>query len=320
MAVYTQISNDDIDFLLTQYRLGERQSCTPIAAGINNTNYLLSTDQNQYILTIVEEFSPGKEALPYIISLMKHLHKHDIPCPRVISDRHGQSVQKLQGKPALILSFLKGAEPQPITTAHCAALGDMLAQMHQASQSFSQLRENPWSIPHLLAEKDAHLKSAAQFQPELPDLLEQHFANLEKHWPTHLPQGGIHADLFPDNTLFTEDKLTGLIDFYLSAQDILAYDLAICINAWCFDNHKTLNRDKVTTLLSAYQNRQKLTQDEIDQLQILHQGAAIRFLLSRLAEWTSKPEDALVMPHNPQDYIDRLLYHTNNDIREWIKT
>lgn len=317
MAVYTHISDTDLENMLSGYTIGTAQSCEAIATGINNSNYALKTDQGRYILTIVEDFSPGQEALPYITALMKHLHGHGVPCPRVLPDRNGKFIQMRQGKPALILSFLKGREASPITAEHCAALGHMLAKMHKASQSFTQKRNNPWSVPKLLQDKTNHLQHAAEFDAALPAILEQHFENLSQNWPTDLPQGGIHADLFPDNALFDGTTLTGIIDFYLSAQDILAYDLAICINAWCFDA-AVLNVEKATALITAYQKEHALTKNEITQLQILHQGAALRFLLSRLAEWINRPKDALVTPHNPQDYIDRLHYHTTHDIREII--
>jgi homoserine kinase type II len=315
MAVYTNIGRSALESFLTHYKTGALKSYEPVAAGINNSNYLLETDSGRYILTLIEDFSPGREALPYITALMDRLNIASLPCPRILNDKDGGKIGVLSGKPALLLSFLEGSAPAPITPAHCAALGDCLARMHKAGQNFALKRPNPWSLPRLLQRKDDYLSYAEKFAPGLSKKLIPVIAHLQKKWPDNLPAGHIHADLFPDNTLFQGERLTGIIDFYLAGEDFLAYDLAICVNAWCFDDEKTFNTEKYTALLNAYQAVLPLTDADKKSLQILHQGAALRFLMSRLAEQFNRPQEALVTPHDPHEYLQKLDYHLENDIR-----
>jgi len=316
MAVYTNIGRSALESFLTHYKTGALKASTPVAAGINNSNYLLETESGRYILTLIEDFSPGREALPYITALMAHLNIAGLPCPRILDDQDGGKIGVLSGKPALLLSFLEGTEPAPITPAHCAALGDGLARLHKAGQDFTLKRPNPWAVPRLLQEKDNYLACAEKFENGLSKKLAPVIKTLEKTWPDNLPTGHIHADLFPDNALFQGTQLTGLIDFYLAGEDFLAYDLAICVNAWCFDDATTFNTEKYTALLDAYQALLPLTTEDVQALQILHQGAALRFLLSRLAEQFNRPAGALVKPHDPQEYLSKLQYHLAHDIRD----
>lgn len=315
MAVYTHIERAALEGFLTHYKTGALNDYNPVAAGINNSNYLLETETGKYILTLIEDFSPGREALPYITAFMDRLNIAGLPCPRILDDKDGGKIGVLSGKPALLLSFLDGSAPAPITPAHCAALGDCLARMHKAGRNFTLKRPNPWSLPRLLQRKDDYLVYAEKFESGLSKKLRPVMDRLQKNWPQNLPAGHIHADLFPDNTLFQGARLTGVIDFYLAGEDFTAYDLAICVNAWCFDDAKTFNREKYAALLNTYQNILPLTAEDLKSLQILHQGAALRFLLSRLAEQFNRPEGALVTPHDPREYLQKLDYHLENDIR-----
>lgn len=326
MAVYTNIGRSALESFLTHYKTGALKSYEPVAAGINNSNYLLETDSGRYILTLIEDFSPGREALPYITAFMDKLNIAGLPCPRILNDKDGGKIGVLSGKPALLLSFLDGNAPAPITPAHCAALGDCLARMHKAGQHFALKRPNPWSLPRLLKRKDDYLSYAEKFEPGLSKKLLPVIERLQKKWPQNLPTGHIHADLFPDNTLFQGERLTGVIDFYLAGEDFLAYDLAICVNAWCFDAGKTpdtdgfdedwrFNAEKYAALLGAYQAVLPLTAEDKKSLHILHQGAALRFLMSRLAEQFNRPQDALVKTHDPNEYLQKLNYHLEHDIR-----
>lgn len=315
MAVYTQIGRAALESFLTHYKTGALKDYSPVAAGINNSNYLLETETGRYILTLIEDFSPGREALPYITALMDRMNIAGLPCPRILDDRDGGKIGVLSGKPALLLSFLDGASPAPVTPAHCAALGDCLARMHKAGRNFALQRPNPWSVPRLLQRKDGYLAYAEKFERGLSKKLRPVMERLQKKWPRNLPSGPIHADLFPDNTLFQGERLTGVIDFYLAGEDFTAYDLAICVNAWCFDEGRHFNAGKYAALLHAYQNILPLSAADVNALQILHQGAALRFLLSRLAEQFNRPRDALVTPHDPREYLHKLDFHLENDIR-----
>ncbi|TVQ83199.1 MAG: homoserine kinase [Micavibrio sp.] len=317
MAVYTDITDNDLQQFLARYDLGALHAFSPVTAGINNTNYLLETETGRYILTLVEDFSPGREALPYITAFTDRLRTAGLPCPEVISDTDGNRISQLAGKPALILSFLEGTEPKPVCAAHCRALGETLAKMHRAGEHFALTRPNPWSVPALLKKRGFYLDCAEKFEKNLSAELAPQFDFLEQNWPEHeLPEGNIHADLFPDNTLFDGETLTGVIDFYLSGYDILAYDLAICVNAWCFDASGRPDVEKCAALLGSYHAAYPLDKQALDALPVLHRGAALRFLLSRLAEYFDRPDGALVTPHDPREYLEKLRWHSTNDIRD----
>ncbi len=318
MAVYTDITTDELSNLLTDYNIGSLEELTPIANGVSNSNYIITTNKNKYILTMLEDFSVGREALPFIVSFMQHLSNNGVPCPEPIKDNNGNIVKYYKEKPLLISSFISGHHPDIITPKHCKVLGNALAKLHITGQSFEQLRPNPRSVLKLIETKDIYLGYAEKFQTGLKDTLEKLFEHLLINYPKELPSGVIHADLWPDNVLFDADcEINGIIDFYLSGQDFLAFDLAICINAWCFDGN-ILNQNKLHSLISGYQKIRSLTEDEKSALQILHQAACLRFLLSRLQEWYEAPKDALVTPHDPTECIDKLKYHQTYNIKDMI--
>ncbi|UTW54897.1 homoserine kinase [Kordiimonas sp. SCSIO 12610] len=313
MAVYTHIDEQLLSSFLEQYSIGTPVSFKGIAEGVENSNYFLETQNknnefNRYILTIYEKRA-NPEDLPYFLNLMEHLAERSIPSPLPISDVNGEALQTLSGKPACIISFLSGVSVDFPNTEQCAALGANLAQMHEALSDFAEVRPNDLSLYgwHELAEKT--LENADSVYTGLSELIEDELKFLTDHWPKNLPSGTIHADLFPDNILFTGNKITGIIDFYFSCHDMFAYDIAVCMNSWCFDaDHKFLHTH-AKRLVEMYDTTRSLSAQEMDALPILCRGAALRFLLTRLYDWLNPVEGAVVRPKDPKDYIERLLFH-----------
>jgi len=308
MAVYTQIKDNELHNFLTRYDLGEYQNISGIAEGVENSNYLLKTDKSQFILTLYEKRVDAKD-LPFFIELMEHLSSAGVRCPVPVKDCNGQILQKLAGRPATIVTFLEGTSRRYPNVKKCYALGSILAAFHLKSENFRGTRKNAlgpngWqpllsSITHIPDDMPHDLLQNAQIALD----------NILISWPKHLPSGYIHADLFPNNVLFVGDELTGIIDFYFAAQDLYSYDLAVCLNSWCFDPDGCFNITKSHAILKGYQDSRPLTIDEKATLSILCQGAAMRFFLTRLYDWIHTPVEALVKPLNPLDFWKRLRFH-----------
>ncbi|MEX0299292.1 MAG: homoserine kinase [Kordiimonas sp.] len=308
MAVYTQVDDVTLSNFLSNYDIGEATSFKGIAEGVENSNYLLATTKGQYILTLYEKRA-NPEDLPYFLDMMEHLASKGLSAPLPIRDKNGSALQTLAGKPACIISFLTGVSVDHMSEGHCAELGQTLAKMHLALSDYDVSRPNDLSLEgweKLFADTQTRANEVSE---GLEGYIEAELKFLNDNWPSSLPTGTIHADLFPDNVLFTGTKITGLIDFYFGCTDILVYDLAVCINAWCFDADHKFEPTKAKRLVEMYDIERKLSPAEMDALPILCRGAALRFLLTRLYDWLNPVEGAVVRPKDPMDYVKRLQFH-----------
>lgn len=308
MAVYTEVSDEQLDAFLAGYDIGELMSFKGIAEGVENTNYMLHTNRGYYFLTLYEKRVDPRD-LPFFIGLMEHCAARGLNCPQPVKSKSGNTLGELAGRPAAIITFLEGISVRRPGNAHCAALGGALAQFHKAGEGFSLRRKNalgPEGWQKLAAQCVARADEVA---PGLAALLEEEVVYLSARWPEDLPGGVIHADLFPDNVFFLGDKLSGLIDFYFACNDLLAYDIAICLNAWCFEIDGSFNVTKGKALLSNYNAVRPLSQAEVEALPLLARGSALRFLLTRTYDWLNVPPGALVRPKDPKEYLKKLQFH-----------
>jgi homoserine kinase type II len=308
MAVYTDVSDDDLAAFVGEYDLGEVISLKGIAEGVENSNFLLRTERGTYILTLYEKrVAPGD--LPFFIALMEHLAAHGIACPTPVKARDGAALRHLCGRPAAIVSFLDGLWPRRVRPFHCAALGKALAELHLAGESFGRRRPNDLSRAGWRRLFEATRDRAGSVSPGLDLEVEAELGALDAAWPRDLPSGVIHADLFPDNVFFRGEAVSGFIDFYFACTDFLAYDLAICLNAWCFEADLSLNITKARLLIGAYREVRPLEPEEIAALPVLARGSAVRFLLTRLYDWLNQSPAALVKPKDPLEYLRKLRFH-----------
>jgi len=308
MAVYTEVTDDELDAFLEQYQVGRALSCKGIAEGVENSNFLVQTETGPLILTLYEKrVDPGD--LPFFLGLMDHLAARGIPSPTPIRGRDGETLRPLAGRPAAMVSFLPGMWPRRITPHHCDRLGTALAHLHAAGRDFPGTRRNGLGVEGWRPLFDRCADHADEVCPGLAAELDATLADLEASWPRDLPVGVIHADLFPDNVFFLRDEISGLIDFYFACTDFLAYDVAVCLNAWCFETRGEFNVTKARRLLDGYEAARRLDPAERQALPLLAQGAAIRFLLTRLYDWVNTPDGALVKPKDPREYLDKLRFH-----------
>ena len=308
MAVYTEVSDEDLAAFLGDYDLGEALAFKGIAEGVENSNYLLQTTAGNYILTLYEKrVNPGD--LPFFLGLMDHLAAQGVPCPTPVHARDGIALRELRGRPAAVITFLDGLWPRRIHPEHCKLLGAALAEMHLAGECFDGSRRNDLSIDGWRPLLESSGSRSEEVQPGLTKELELALETLERDWPSGLPCGVIHADLFPDNVFFRGDRLTGLIDFYFACTDFFAYDLAVCLNAWCFEPDGAFNVTKARLLLQSYRQVRPLETAELEALPLLARGSAIRFLLTRLYDWLNCPKGALVKPKDPLEYLRKLRFH-----------
>lgn len=308
MAVYTEVSDDELSTFMSGYDLGRVLSFKGIAEGVENTNYLLQTEAGPHILTLYEK-RVAREDLPFFLGLMEHLSDTGIACPLPVRDRQGEMLRELAGRPAAVITFLEGLWVRRPTADHCAALGAMLAKLHLASRGFAMHRDNALSVSGWRPLHEAAKGGADTIASGLDGELGKELDELEKNWPKDLPEGVIHADLFPDNVFFLDDEISGVIDFYFACNDALAYDIAICLNAWCFESDASFNITKARALLAAYSELRPLSDAEFKSLPILARGAALRFLLTRIYDWLNTSDDALVKPKDPHEYIRKLRFH-----------
>jgi len=308
MAVYTEVSDEDLEAFVAEYDIGEVISCKGIAEGVENSNYLLHTVKGPYILTLYEK-RVAPEDLPYFLNLMEHLAESGIPCPTPLHGRDGKSLRTLCDRPAAIITFLAGMWPRRIQPFHCAELGTALAQFHLAGATFGQSRRNNLSVDAWRPLFESCADRADSVEAGLSDLLSSELDFLEANWPRNLPIGICHADLFPDNVFFHHEKLSGIIDFYFACNDFLAYDVSVCLNAWCFERDRSFNVTKAKLMLSAYGKGRPFEPAEIDALPLLARGNAMRFLLTRLYDWLNHPEGAFVRPKDPLEYLRILNFH-----------
>ena len=308
MAVYTEISDEELTSFVGRYDIGTVLSIKGIAEGVEKSNFLLVTEQGPFILTLYEERVDPAD-LPFFLGLMNHLAEGGGRYPVPVRDAKGEMLGRLAGRPAAIITFLQGIWVRRPRREHCGAVGAALAQLHLSAADFALRRENALSLAGWEALADTVLANADTVTPGLSAEISSELAFLKSNWPTDLPAGIIHADLFPDNVFFLREELSGLIDFYFACNDMFAYDLAICLNAWCFEPDNSFNVTKGKSLIDNYHAIRPLNSQEIEELPILARGAALRFLLTRLSAWLSIPEGALVVPKNPLDFYARLRFH-----------
>jgi homoserine kinase type II len=308
MAVYTDVAAEDLAAFLADYDIGELLSYKGIAEGVENSNFLVHAGRGYFILTLYEK-RVAPHDLPFFLGLMEHLAGRGLTCPQPVKNRHGKVLGSLAGRPAAVVTFLDGMWIRRPTAGHCAALGEALAQLHLAGAGFALKRANALSVGGWRPLLRAAAGRADRLQPRLEQAIAAELDDLERQWPRDLPQGVIHADLFPDNVFFLGDRLSGLIDFYFACTDTLAYDVAICLNAWCFEPDHSYNVTKGRALLQAYAKSRPLSSTERGKLPLLARGAALRFLLTRLVDWLDVPPGALVKPKDPLEYFRKLRFH-----------
>ncbi|CAM5477441.1 Homoserine kinase OS=Afipia felis OX=1035 GN=thrB PE=3 SV=1 [Afipia felis] len=308
MAVYTDVAADELAGFLSGYDLGELLSYKGIAEGVENSNFLLHTTRGYFFLTLYEK-RVAKSDLPFFLNLMGHLAARGIICPQPVANNSGETLGVLAGRPAAIIDFLEGVWPRKPGVVHCTAIGEALAKLHLAGADFAMSRVNALSVSGWRPLFEASEARADTVQLGLRDFLAAELAGLETRWPADLPRGIIHADLFPDNALFLGDRLSGLIDFYFACNDLLAYDVAICLNAWCFEADHSFNVTKARVFLNAYGKVRPLSAAEQAAFPLLARGAALRFLLTRLVDWLNVPPGALVKPKDPLEYVRKLRFH-----------
>jgi homoserine kinase type II len=308
MAVYTEVADEELNAFIASYAIGALTSCKGIAEGVENSNYVVQTEAGRYILTLYEK-RVAPEDLPYFLALMEHLAAKGIASPLPVRDREGRSLRELAGRPAALITFLDGVSIRRASLEQCASAGEALAKLHLAGEDFPLRRENSLSLaawPPLFA---AIRDQADGIIPGLAGEIGKELDHLAAHWPVELPSGVIHADLFPDNVLFLGNEVTGLIDFYFACTDMLAYDIAICLNAWCFETDASFNVTKARALLQAYERSRPLSPAELDALPTLARGAATRFLLTRAYDWLNTDGEALVKRKDPGEYLRKLRFH-----------
>ena len=308
MAVYTEVTDEDLTAFAKQFGLGEVLSCKGIAEGVENSNFQLVTEKGDYILTLYEKRVDPND-LPFFLGLIEHLAAKGVACPEPVRAPDGEVLKTLSGKPAAVVTFLSGMWPRRVQPFHAAEVGRALAEMHVAGADFALERANALAVDDwrpLLASCEGR---ADEVLGGITAELEGELDALEAQWPRDLPTGVIHADLFPDNVFFRGERLSGLIDFYFACNDVLAYDLGICLNAWCFEQDGSFNVTKARKLLRGYTKVRPLSDAEMAALPLLARGAAMRFLLTRLYDWLNTPPGAMVTPKDPLEYVHKLRFH-----------
>ena len=308
MAVYTDVAAEDLSAFLADYDVGALLSYKGIAEGVENSNFLVHAGSGNFILTLYEKRVATGD-VPFFLALMEHLANHGITCPQPVKNRAGEALGQVAGRPAALVTFLEGMWMRRPGAHHCAAVGEALARLHLAGADFPHKRVNALSVSGWRPLCEMTAPRADTVQPGLTDIMNRELAFLESAWPENLPRGIIHADLFPDNVFFLGEQLSGLIDFYFACTDMLAYDVAICLNAWCFESDQSYNVTKGRELLQSYMKVRPLSPAEKAALPVLSRGAALRFLLTRLEVWLDVPPGALLRPKDPQEYFRKLRFH-----------
>jgi homoserine kinase type II len=308
MAVYTDVTDDELEALISRYDLGRLTSCKGIAEGVENTNYVVRTSKGTFILTLYER-RVEKADLPFFLGLLEHLSQHGVSCPLPVRSRAGEVLTTIAGRTAALFTFLEGVSVRRPRVEHCGAVGRALAELHLAGEGYAPTRRKALGLEgwHDVFERFA--PRADEVSIGLGVLISYELAYLDRAWPKNLSAGVIHADLFPDNVFFLGETLSGVIDFYFACNDALAYDLAVCLNAWCFEADCSFNVTKGRALLAAYHAKRPLTPAEFVAFPTLARGAALRFLVTRAHDWLHTDKTALVKPHDPLAYVRRLRFH-----------
>ena len=305
MAVYTQITKKDLSLLLDKYELGNLIKFQGILEGVENTNYQLSTTKGKYRVK--------KNEIPFFIELQNYLSNNNIKCPKPISDNNKDYINKIHNKSFVIMSFLNGKKINKVLPNHCYQLGKELANIHKTTANFKLNRKNNLDQSNWKNLFKKCKNSQNDNYKHFYNSIEEELDYLQSHWPKNLPKGIIHADLFQDNVFFINNILSGLIDFYFACYDYYSYELAICINAWCFKKNGVIDKEKYNSILEGYQSIRKIEIDEFKNLPILLRGAAMRFLITRLYDEIFHSQEAFVSPKDPLEYINILEFHQNNE-------
>jgi len=317
MAVFTIISKKDLDLFIKNYDIGELLSFDGILEGIENTNYKIVTSKDVFILTIFEKRMEESD-LPFFINLKKHLAKKNFPCPQPIEDKNGRAINAFKNKTCIITSYLDGGKTKKISEDHCKQVGNFLSLLHKNTEDFKKIRNNRLDYDEWFK---IYLKCNSVNSPKFKDYIENikiELSFLKKNWPTDIPIGIVHADVFQDNVFFKNNIFSGLIDFYFSCNDFLAYDISLTINAWCFDEKNIFNQNKFKLLIQGYEKNRLLTKKEEDSLSILLRGASLRILLTRLHDQLFHEKGAFVKPKDPKEYFEILKFHQKNNVRNYL--
>jgi homoserine kinase type II len=318
MAVYTKFNHKKIEEILSNYNLGKLDQFKGIEEGIENTNYFLSVDNKKFILTIYEK-RVNSEDLPFFSDLMSSLNKSNFKCPAPIINKRNKTITDFEGKKLMIVSFLEGKAKKNLSPPNCKSIGTEIAKMHEITRGFKFKRKNDLSVKSWRGLFDTVKDKCSKIHKDLPMLIEENLNDVEKNWPKNLPKGIIHADLFHDNIFFLQDKFSGIIDFYFSCEDFYAFEIAICFNALCFDGLKenlSFNVTKAKNFIDGYTSVRKLTEEEKNNIKVLSQGAALRFLLTRVFDALNLVEGAMVKVKDPVEYLKRLEFHKNSKTHE----
>ncbi len=313
MAVYTKLKQNEIEEILSNYDLGKLDTFHGIEEGIENTNYFLLVNKKKFILTIYEKRVKPKD-LPFFSDLMSFLNKANFKCPAPIPNNKKDTIMDFKGKKLMIVSFLEGQAKKKLTPFNCKSIGVEIAKMHQLTKNLKLKRKNDLSVESWRKLFDSVKDECTKIHKDLPKLIEENLIAVENNWPKNLPKGIIHADLFHDNIFFIQDNLSGVIDFYFSCEDFFAFEIAICFNALCFDGLKdnlSFNATKAKNFIDGYTSIRKLTNEERDSIKVLSQGAALRFLLTRVFDALNAVDDAIVKIKDPMEYLKRLEFHKN---------
>ena len=313
MAVYTKLSENNLKDFFSKYNLGKLLKFQGIQEGIENSNYFVKTDSGKFILTIYEKRVEEKD-LPFFMGLMKNIFNKNFPSPEPIINKNGNYITEIFGKKAAVVSFLEGTSKKNLTPGNCHEVGIYTAKLHTITKNLNikrinRLSVNSWRLIYRKIQRDC-----SKIYPDLTKIIERNLEVIEDQWPKNIPRGIIHADLFPDNIFFKGSKLTGIIDFYFSCYDFYALEIAICLNALCFEGKNenlSFNVTKAKKFIDGYSSIRKLTEEEKESLKILCHGAAMRFLLTRVFDYLNLTEDALVKIKDPVEYLKRLEFHNS---------
>ena len=312
MAVYTKINKKDLSYINKKFEDKKFLNFKGIKQGIENTNYLIRTKNEKFILTIFEKRVLKKE-LPFFMKLMDQLSNSKINCPRPLRNNNGDYLFKLKNKSACIVTFLKGKDKKKLNLKNCYDIGKIIAEMHSSTKKIKLYRKNSMGIKNLNSLFNS-IKFKSKKFTNIEKFLKTNFIDIKKKWPKKLPSGIIHGDLFIDNIFFNNNRISGVIDFYFAANDYFMYEIAICVNALCFDKSKNqfiLNKRKVKNLIRGYESIKKISYKEKKSLNILCRGAAMRYFLTRLYDYTNTPKTALIKIKDPREYYQKLIIHNN---------
>ena len=309
MAVYTKLEHLEVKLFLEQYNISNFKDYKGIREGVENTNYLIKSSEQDYILTIYEKRVDEKD-LPFFIKLLSDLSDNNFPCPKPIANKNNEKINKIKNKNAALVTFLNGKSKNKITSEDCFEVGKIAAQLHKITKKFNINRKNNLSIENWQNIFEKTIKQKIDLNESIIKKTRNYLNFLKDKWPKNLPQGIIHADLFPDNIFFIDNKVSGIIDFYFACNDFFAYEIAICINSICFDNNSTFNMAKAKNLINGYSSIRTLTEDEKKYLPILSMGAAMRFFLTRLYDFYHTDNKADVKIKDPFEYFKKIEFHS----------